>query len=406
MPRGVFRSIPRVYRAAFSGLPRDIWLLSLFALVNRAGSMVLPFFALFLTRERGLTLLEAGELVALYGVGSIAGSFLGGWLSDRIGSIRAQQASLVAAGVGYLVILYVESIPALGAVVLLSSVAAEAFRPAVMVSIAHRAPQEIRARSFALLRLAVNVGMAIGPAVGGFLATRSYTYLFVVDAATSWLAAILLARMLRGGRVGARQDEPKPPPSARSPWRDGPFLLLMVLVIAMGASLFQVFTTLPIHLRDAYHLRENGIGLVLAFNATIIVLFEMVLTHWTERRNRLLLIGLGSFLICAGLSLLPLGTSIALAAVSTLVWTVGEMLVLPLLSTVVAERAAGGRQGSYMGVYTVALSISFVIAPMAGTAIYEQLGPEALWFSLAGFGVLQLLGGVALIRPFRSGQPA
>lgn len=394
-----------LYRAAFSGLPRDIWLLSLFALVNRAGTMVLPFFALFLIRERGLTILAAGQLVALYGVGSIAGSFLGGWLSDRIGSIRAQQASLLSAGVGYLVILYVESIPALGVVVLLSSIAGEGFRPAVMTAIAHRAPQQIRARSFALLRLAINLGMAIGPAVGGFLATYSYTHLFVVDAATSWLAAILLTRRLRGGRAGGREDEPRPLPSARSPWRDGPFLLLLLLVVAMGASLFQVFSTLPIHLREAYLLRENSIGLVLAFNATLIVMFEMVLTHWTERRNRMFLIGLGAFLICAGLSLLPLGTSIALAVLSTMVWTVGEMLVLPLLSTVVAERAAGGRQGRYMGLYNVAFSISFVIAPLAGTAIYARLGPEVLWFGLAGFGVLQFLGGVALIRPFRSRRP-
>jgi predicted MFS family arabinose efflux permease len=307
----------------------------------------------------------------------------------------------VSAGVGYLVILQVESIEALSLVILLSSVAAEGFRPAVMTSIAHRAPRGLQARSFALLRLAINLGMAIGPALGGMLALHSYSLLFIVDAATAWLAALLLAWMVRSRGRSPAEQEPKPPPGARSPWRDGPILLLTLLVIAMAASLFQAFSTLPIHLRQSYGLRENGIGMVLAFNATLIVLFEMVLTHWAEKRNRLLLIGVGSFLVCAGLALLPLGSSIAWAALSTAVWTLGEMLVLPLTNTVVAERAATGKQGSYMGLYTMGFSAAFVIAPLAGTQIYERLGPEVLWFGLAGFGVVQFLAALALIAPFR-----
>jgi MFS family permease len=195
--------------------------------------------------------------------------------------------------------------------------------------------------------------------------------------------------------------EPKPPASAASPWRDGPFLLLVVLVTAMSASLFQAFSTLPIHLSQWYGLRENGIGLVLAFNAILIVLFEMVLTHWAEKRNRMLLIGVGAFLVCAGLAILPLGTSIAWAALSTAIWTLGEMLFFPLTNTVVAERAAGRKQGSYMGVYTVAFSAAFVIAPLYGTWVYENLGPEVLWFGLGGFGVVQFLAALALIKPFR-----
>ena len=232
----MFRSIARRYREAFSGLPREIWLLCLITLVNRAGTMVLPFFALFLISDRGMGVAAAGQLMALYGVGSIAGSFLGGWLSDRVGSIRAQQFSLVSAGVGYLVILQVESIEALSLVILLSSVAAEGFRPAVMTSIAHRAPRGLQARSFALLRLAINLGMAIGPALGGMLALHSYSLLFIVDAATAWLAALLLAWMVRSRGRSPAEQEPKPPPGARSPWRDGPFLLLTLLVIAMAAS--------------------------------------------------------------------------------------------------------------------------------------------------------------------------
>jgi len=398
----MFGSIARLYRQAFSGLPREIWLLSLITLVNRAGTMVLPFFALFLIRDRGMGVAAAGQLVALYGVGSIAGSFLGGWLSDRVGSIRAQQFSLVSAGVGYLVILQVESLGALSLVILLSSVAAEGFRPAVMTSIAHRAPKGLQARSFALLRLAINLGMGIGPALGGVLALHSYSLLFIVDACTAWLAALLLAWMVRRRGPSQAEQEPPPPVSPRSPWRDGPFLLLALLVTAMAASLFQVFSTVPIHLRHAYGLREDGIGLVLALNATLIVLFEMILTHWAEKRNRMLLIGVGSFLICAGLAVLPLGSSIGWAVLSTVIWTLGEMLVLPLTNTAVAERATAGKRGSYMGLYTMAFSLAFVIAPLGGTWVYERYGPELLYFGLGAFGILLFLAALALIKPFQT----
>ncbi len=210
------------------------------------------------------------------------------------------------------------------------------------------------------------------------------------------------AWMVRRRGSPAAEQEPRPPASARSPWRDGPFLLLALLVTAMGASLFQVFSTVPIHLRQAYGLREDGIGMVLALNATLIVLFEMVLTHWAEKHNRLLLIGVGSFLIGAGLALLPLGSSIAWAALSTVIWTLGEMLVLPQTNTVVAERAAAGKRGSYMGLYTVAFSAAFVIAPLGGTWVYERFGPEVLYFGLAGFGVLLFFASLALIAPFRA----
>ena len=97
-------SVARVYRAAFAGLPRDVWLHSFVLLVNRSGSMVLPFIALYLTQEHGLTAAQAGRVLALYGIGAAFGSYLGGWLSDRVGAVRTQHLSLVVSGVGFVVL--------------------------------------------------------------------------------------------------------------------------------------------------------------------------------------------------------------------------------------------------------------------------------------------------------------
>jgi MFS family permease len=395
------RAIARVYREAFSGLPREVWLLSLAALVNRAGTMVLPFFSLFLTQDRGLSILVAGRLISLYGIGSIFGSYLGGWLSDRLGSLRTQQVSLVVSGVGYLIITQVDDLLLLSAVIFLVSVIAEAFRPAVMTAVAEHAPEGLQARAFALLRLAVNLGFAFGPALAGLLALYSYDWLFVGDALTCWIAAGLLVLVPAGGRTAAADRDAAAAGAIRSPWSDGPFLLLMLIVGGLAVSFFQVFSTLPIYLRADYGLREDSIGLLLAFNASLIVAFEMVLIHWAERQNRMLLVAVGCLLVCGGLALLPLGATIPLAALAIGIFTIGEMLSLPLMNAVVADRAVPGNRGRYMGMYTMAFSAAFVFAPITGTWVFEQYGGRALWFGVGALGIPLFLGSLALIGPFR-----
>jgi MFS family permease len=118
-----------------------------------------------------------------------------------------------------------------------------------------------------------------------------------------------------------------------------------------------------------------------------------------ERRSRIALVGLGSFLLCAGLALMPLGQSFLFAAVTIAVWTVGEMLALPLLSAIVADRAGSGNHGRYMGAYNVAFAVAFVFAPAGGAHLYETLGPTGLWYTIGVLGVLLWIGALGLARP-------
>jgi MFS family permease len=395
------RGIAGVYREAFAGLPREVWLLSLAAFVNRAGTMVVPFFALYLTQERGLPVIEAGRLVGLYGVGSLVGSYLGGLLSDRIGSIRTQHLSLIGGGIGFLAILQPERMPALAAVVFATSAVAEAFRPAAMTAIAHRTPQALQARSFALLRLAHNLGMAIGPAAGGLLATRSYALLFLADALTAWAASLLLALLLPARRAGAHDARAAAAGAGRSPWRDAPFLLLSGIVVVWAAAFLQAFSTMPIYLRRVYGMRESAIGPVLGLNALLIVAFEMVLIHWAERRDRVRLMSIGCLLVCGGLGLLPLGSTAGWAIACTVVWTLGEMLTLPLSNAAVAARATPATRGRYMGVYTMAFSSAFIVGPIAGTWVFDRFGPATLWYGIGLLGPPLGAACLALGRPLR-----
>ena len=396
----MFRSIARTYRAAFSGLPRDLWLLSLVLMINRAGTMVLPFISLYLTQERGLDVTTAGAVLSLYGLGSVIGSWVGGWASDRVGAERALVISLAGSGVLFLWLGFQRDFWAIAISVFLLSVVSESFRPACMTAMAQRAPADLRVRAFALLRLAANLGMGIGPALGGILALIDYQLLFVVDATTCWAAALLMTRLPRStpeetekGEAAAGRERP--------PWRDGPFLALLVLVTCLAVSFFQIFSTLPVYFREVYGFREDTIGLLLGLNAGIIVVFEMVLVHWAERRDRMTIVGIGALLVCLGFGLMPLGASAAFAALTVVVWTVGEMLALPMLNAVVADRAGPANRGRYMGLYNMAYSVAFIIAPAAGTWTYDHFGPSVLWVAVGGLGVPLLVGSLALRQALR-----
>jgi len=392
-----------IYRRAFAGLPRLVWILAGGALVNRAGTMVLPFLTLYLTQDIGFTVERAGLVVAVFGMGSMAGSVIGGKLSDQLGAVRTQLLSLVLSGAGFLILGQLRSFPVLVVGIFFVSVVSETFRPALMASVALAAPAEVAARAFALIRLAVNLGMTLGPAVGGVLASISYGWLFIVDGLTCWAAAIVLFAAL--SREALRpEDRASPTVPGESPWRDGPFLVLIGLVFLLAMAFLQVWITFPLYLREYLGLDERAVGLVMALNAVLIVLFEMVLLHAVEHCNRLRVAGIGALLVCVGLGLLPFGTSVGFVVLLTCVWTLGEMLNLPMTNAIVAARASATTAGRYMGAYTLAFASAFVVSPLFGSAVYQRLGPNVLWYGIGMSGLVLLAGYLWLASRFTHSQ--
>jgi len=401
----VISGVSRAYREAFSGLPRDVWLLAGAMLINRSGTMVLPFLGLYLTHELGFSTAAAGRVLSAYGLGAVAGSFVGGWLADRVGAIRVQQASLLGAGLGFVVLGRLGGDVAIAVTVFLLSVAADAFRPATFAAVSAYSAVAVRTRSLALVRLAANLGMSIGPAVGGLLAVHHYELLFWVDAGTCWLAAGMLAfafaGRVRGGSHAGGSD------AARhgSPWRDLPFVAFLVLVALLATVFFQIMSTLPLYWREHLGLAENRIGLLLALNTVIIVLVEMVLIRSIERRDHLKVIAVGAFLVCLGFALMPLITSVAWVALTILVWTLGEMLSLPLSNAFATLRGGSAGTGRYIGAYMLSFSSAFIVAPLAGTAVYQRWGAEVLWLGCGVLGVVLLAGFAGLGAALRRASP-
>ncbi len=421
------RFVTDQYVRAYRGLPRRAWILFAVNLVNSSGSMVFFFLSLYLTRKIGLTTARAGQVLSLYGFGSLAGAFAGGWLADRAGSIRVQKASLALCGV--LLIALGQARTVGGIMVLLFSMAffAGMLFPANATSMSKICPPELQVKGFALNRLAANLGATIGPAVGGLLAVRSYGLLFWADGLTSLAGAAVFVLLWRGATEhSAREGEaaasapgadgsvlvprepadsvaPLGPESVEdsrsvSPWRDVPFLLMMLIFFVWSVVFVQVLTTFPIYMRNVYGLAENRIGQMYAVNTVLIVLLEMILMEKIRKYPLTRMINVSFVLLGVGLGLMPLGRGFAFGALTVAIWTFGEMLSMPLVTALIAGRANDTNRGRYLGLNSFSFSLAFIVGPPIGTAIYDRLGPDAVWYVCAATCALIALAFSAL-RP-------
>ncbi len=397
----MIRAAARIYADAFRGLPGDVWRLSIGLFLTRAGTMVLPFLSLYLVRELGYGADAAATVLFAFGLGSVAGSYAGGELSGRWGTFGVQVASLILAGFAFLAVPQLRSFAAMTLAVFVAGALNDVYRPACMAAVVEVSPAELRPRSMGLMRLAANAGIAVGPAVGGLLAAVDYRWIFIGDAVTCWLAAAWLFLALRGRQLSRPQAGTAAAKAGPSLWTDGPFMALMGLILVASLVLFQVFNTLPLYLVDDYGFDEPLVGLVFAFSAGLILIFEMVLIKLLERRDPAALLGFGFFLMCAGFGLLPFGRGLAFAALAVTVWTFGEMLALPFSNVLVAQRAAAGRTGQAMGMYSAVFSVAAVLAPVIGLPVLERYGGDVLWIACGLTGIPLWIGLAMLARTTR-----
>jgi hypothetical protein len=379
------------YRAAYAGLPREVWWLAVALFVNRCGAMVLPFLTLYLTQKLGFSGALAGRMVSVYGVGAVCGAYLGGRLAERFGAIRFQTVCLFLAGPGFMLLPLWKTWPAMAANLFLVSLIAEAVRPANATAITQLTTPANRMRAFALQRLAANFGFSFGPAIGGLLATIDFKWLFFVDGFSTMAAGGALLAIFRMQRIKRAVDVHASAVAAASPLRDRLFVGFLLLMLANMIVFFQFGSTYPLFLHDHFGLNTDSIGLMFAVNTTVIVLFEMLLVDAIKEWPLLRTIGWGCLISCVGFGMLPFGQTAPYAVAAMLVLTMGEMLSLALSTGFVANRSGAGGEASYMGWYMVMLATASVAGPAIGSAIY-QANPNAVWYAALGVGVAVLAG--------------
>lgn len=374
----------------YRGLSREVWFLALTTLVNRAGAMVIPFLSLYLTRYLGLTMSQVGWIMTCYGLGSVLGVFLGGKFSDRFGYYKVMLVSLSLTGLIFLALQVVETFYGFCIGIFTLTLVADTFRPAIWVALDDYSDSGNRTRSVTLIRLAINLGFSLGPAMGGLIITYiSYKGLFWVDGITCLIAAIIIGRTLhQKSAVITREENRKRNPL--SPYKDKQYMVFWFAMFLVGFTFMQYFSTIPLYYNQVLGLSEDHIGLMLAGNGFLIFLLEMPIVHSLEngRLEDLKIVIGGTFLLMLSFLVLNISPWISIAILGLALMTFGEMLGFPFSNSYALDRSRKGNQGAYMAMYSMSFSFAHILGPNAGLQISERYGFESTWYLMGGICLL------------------
>lgn len=378
-------------REMIAGLPRPFWVLFAGTLINRTGTFVVPFLAIYLTRVRGFSATQAGMVAALYGAGVAIAAPVGGAMADRVGRRATMMFALGAGGVGMILFGFLRPLGLIALAAFVVAMLGEMYRPAMQAAILDVVPARDRVRAIGLIYWVINLGVSFGLSLGGLLATMSFTLLFLGDGATSLAFGVLVWRAVA---------ESRPPHPVRAgpagalhhvgeffvAFRDPPFVVFLALNVVIAAIFMQHLTTLPLDM-IAHGLSSATFGVVMALNGVLIVLVQPFLGPWLSRRNPSRVLATGTALVACGFGLNAFARTAALYALAVSVWTVGEILVLPIAGAIVGDLAPPEVRGRYQGAHGLSFGFAACLAPLAGTFVFQRSGAPALWWGCLAAGL-------------------
>ena len=385
------------YINTFRGLSREVWWLSLITLINRAGTMVIPFLSLYLTKSMNFTLSDVGWIMSFFGLGSVVGTWLGGKLTDKIGYYKVMLVSLIGTGILFVCLQFAVTFYQFCIGIFSVMLVADAFRPAMFVALSAYSKSENKTRSVTLIRLAINLGFSLGPAVGGLIIISvGYQGLFWVDGVTCILAAVLLLNVLHPKKAKILDEVKVENPI--SVYKDKAFWVFFVAMFIFGFVFLQYFSTVPLYYKDVRLLSEFQIGLLMGSSGLFIFIFEMPLIQWLDKpkNSKVKLIALGLFLLAMSYLVLNISAWAGILLVGILLMSVGEMIAFPFSNSFAVDRAKKGNQGEYMALYSISFSLAHIFSHNSGMQMVAKYGFEFTWncmilFALVGVFILLIL---------------
>ncbi len=386
------RQLYHSYLSAFTGLSPEVWWLALITLINRAGTMVIPFLSLYLTQDRGFTLENVGFIMSCFGLGSLLGTWSGGKLTDLFGYYRVMLGSLMCSGILFIILQFLTAYWAICSGIFILMVFSDAFRPASFVALSAYSKPQNKTRSITLIRLAINLGFSAGPALGGLIiAAVGYFGLFWVDGITCIMAGLLLLFILNPKKARVQDNFANLKPL--SAYTDRSYMIFIAAMVLFGFIFVQYFSTIPLYYNVVHALSELQIGLLLAMNGFLIFVFEMPLIKFMESRawSKVTNVCVGLFLVGMSFLLLNLTAWSGVLVLGMLLMTLGEMIAFPFSNSYAMERARRGKAGEYMALYSMAFSVSHIFAHNLGMRSIASQGYGTTWYAAALIGMLGIL---------------
>jgi predicted MFS family arabinose efflux permease len=379
----------------FRGFSREIWILAIITFINRAGTMVLPFLTRYLKEDLKFSYENVGWIMVCFGLGSMLGSWLGGKLSDKMGFYKIMIFSLFTSGLMFFAIQYVTTFYGLCLGMFLIMTIADMFRPAMFVSLGVYAKPENRTRALTLVRLAVNLGFAAGPALGGLIIMGiGYKGLFWVDGTSCIVSILIFALLVKEKKKTELLNQMKIVETAvTSVFKDQIFWLFLFVCFITSMIFFQLFTTLPLYHHEMFGLTEFQTGLLMTLNGLIIFFFEMPLVSIFERKQtqKLQIILWGAVFMSLSLMMLLINIWAGILVISILFMSFGEMFIFPFSNSFALSRAPKGHEGRYMALFTMSFSLAHIASSKVGMAIISSFGYQANWLVMGVLGIVAII---------------
>lgn len=396
------KSLRASLRDAAGGLSPVFWTLLVGTFVNRLASFVATFLAIYLVRERGFAPNEAGWVVALFGVGMIFAGPLGGTLADVVGRRTTMLLSFVLGALSVAAIGFARHPALLALLTFCASLTSEMYRPAMQAAIADVVPPGDRTRAWGLVYWAINLGWTFGLALGGLIATRSFTALFLADAATTLVFAAIVARGVPETRPEGSHAHPPLAGLARV-FADGPFVGFLLLNLTALVVFVQFQLAAPVDM-NAHGIGPGTFALLLSLNGLGVVVLQPIVGAALARRDGARLLAASALFIGSGFGVNALAGWLPPLPVYTfgvLLWTVGEVTGFPAGAAIVANLAPVELRGRYQGVYSMSWGVAFAAAPVLGGEVLTRFGSRTLWLACFGVGALVAAGHLLTAGPRR-----
>jgi MFS family permease len=396
-------------RTTFEEYPRQFWLLMAAVFIDLTGGfLIFPFFSLYFTEKFGVGLAQVGLIYAIWSITGLLGNAVGGALTDRTGRKGMVIYGLVLSALTSLALALAPTFFWVYITAAIGGTFSSVSRPAHQAMVADILPKEQYSDGYGMLRVIANVAFAIGPAIGGLLASVSFTLLFFLDAVSSILAALFIARYLNETQPSESSEKVGTQSVAEvfrgylEPLKDFKLIAVIVLSALLGIVYFQWYFAVPVFMRDVHHFAPSVYGSLMSFAGVLVIIFQLPITRKLKTVASMNLMALASLFFAVGFGMFSFISAISLFVLVFSIITIGEMIFFPTREALVAQLAPEDLRGRYMAVAGLAFSLPNIVGPTMAGLLLDRQDPNLLWILGAGICIIAALGFLALRSRFAS----
>jgi len=399
------------FRDTYKKFPKNFWLLMLASFVDMlGGSLIFPFFSLFMTQKFNVGMTEVGTMFLVWALTSgVIGNILGGAMADRFGRKTNMIFGLIASATSALLMVIIDDLIVFYIAIAIVGIFEDIAGPARQAMVADLVPEELRGDAYGMFRIVFNLSAAIGPAIGGFMATRSFNLLFFADVVISLLVAAFVLFFLPETKPAVSKTEEKEEASFKDTFKGYGHVLkdklyIGFIVVSMLSTLmyFNMNSTLSVYLVNFMGITPEQYGYILTLNAGMVVLLQILFTRWTAKWKPMVAIAFGNLLYVIGFTMYGIFDTYLMFIIAMIIITIGEMIYAPKEQMVVASFAPEHMRGRYMAIRNFSWIIPISIGPLGAGILMDNVDPRFLWYIAGLIGFFAVLGFTFL--HFKAGE--